>query len=80
MRRPEPSGTRKIAGGPMLRALCLPAGLTIAGLVHGGELAPLSSIHSAAPLWPWIAAATIVGLLGVVSFISRRRIHSVVGS
>jgi hypothetical protein len=30
--------------------------------------------------WPWIAVAMIFGLLGVVAYLSRRRIHSVVGS
>jgi hypothetical protein len=68
------------SGSRVLRTLCLPASLAVTGLAHGVELDHLSSIVPATPLWPWIAGAAIVGLLGVVSFLSRRRIHSVVGS
>lgn len=50
-------------------------GLT--GIARAGELPEaVSPVND----WPWIAVVIVVGLLGVVAYVSRRRIHSVVGS
>jgi hypothetical protein len=61
-------------------------GLTLA--LAGGALTGVADAQEAVGLrvaetannWPWIASAAIVILLVAVSFVSRRRIHSVVGS
>jgi hypothetical protein len=49
----------------------------LSGIARAGELA---EAVSPANDWPWIAIIIVVGLLGVVAYVSRRRIHSVVGS
>lgn len=74
-----PARARIVPDEPAVRVRWLAAGLMFAGTASAGEAAAVSS-GSATGHWPWIALAAIVGLLGVVSFVSRRRMHTVVGS
>ncbi|MEJ0087496.1 MAG: hypothetical protein WDO72_17615 [Pseudomonadota bacterium] len=67
----------KITSWPAGMAL-LAAGLSFAGVSNAGE--PGGGFVAGVAHWPWIAVAVIVGLLGVISFASRRRIHAVCGS
>jgi hypothetical protein len=63
-----------------VRLSILAAGLLFAGISAASEFDGTPSMAQATGSWPWIAVLTVLGLLGVVSFVSRRRIHSVVGS
>jgi hypothetical protein len=54
------------------------AGLAWAGIAGAQEVTGLRAVETAGN-WPWIAAAAILTLLIAVSFVSRRRIHAVVG-
>lgn len=71
-------GKRAAAGRLCGRVVLLGSGLSFAGIASANEfdtvLVPGTS-H-----WPWIAIAVVLGLLGVVSYGSRRRIYAVVGS
>ena len=60
------------------RIVFLASGLCFAGISAAADFE--AGAVDGASHWPWIAAAAIFGLLGVVSFASRRRIHAVVGS
>ena len=62
-----------------VRVVWSAVGLMVAGTASAGELATISA-GPATGHWPWIALSAIAGLLVVVSFISRRRMHAVVGS
>jgi hypothetical protein len=54
------------------------AGLAWASFANAQEVTGLRALETASN-WPWIAAAAILTLLITVSFVSRRRIHAVVG-
>ena len=54
------------------------AGLALAGIAGAQDVAGLRSVEAASN-WRWIAGAAVVTVLFAVSFVSRRRIHAVVG-
>jgi len=53
-------------------------GLVFAGVAAAGDLG--AGVVNDTSRLPWIAIAVVFGLLGVISFASRRRMYSVVGS
>jgi len=53
-------------------------GLALTSIAGAQEVAALRAVETASH-WPWIAVAAVLTLLFVVSFVSRRRIHAVVG-
>jgi hypothetical protein len=55
----------------------LAAALAFGGVASAGQYD--RGAGGGSSYWPWIAAAVVLGLLGVVAFVSRRRIHAVVG-
>jgi hypothetical protein len=80
-----PSGTAftpysRLVNPAGVRLPSLAASLAWASLANAGELVRVPPLESSTGHWPWIAGAAILGLLGVVSFASRRRIHSILGS
>jgi hypothetical protein len=72
------TGRRIMAGKLHSRVIFLVSGLSFAGISAASESDSVL-VHGASH-WPWIAIAVVVGLLGVVSFGSRRRIYAAVGS
>jgi len=58
--------------------IVMSAGLAWANIAGAQEVTGLRAVEADSN-WPWFATAAILTLLITVSFVSRRRIHAVVG-
>jgi hypothetical protein len=54
-------------------------GFVFAGVAGAQQIEAVRIVESSSN-WPWVALSLVVGLLGVISFASRRRIYASVGS